>query len=50
MSRRPEPLWPATSEVEWDAKGPRAVSALIALLSSTFVVEYPVWLESGLVA
>jgi hypothetical protein len=36
MSHRPEPLQPATSVVEWDAKGQRAVRAPIALLTSTF--------------
>ena len=34
MSRRPELLGPATSALEWDAKGQRAVRALIALLTS----------------
>jgi hypothetical protein len=36
VSRRPEPLEPTTSMVEWDAKGPHAARALIALLSSSF--------------
>jgi hypothetical protein len=36
VSRRPEPLQPTTSVVEWDAKGQRAVRALIALVSSNF--------------
>jgi hypothetical protein len=39
MGRRPEPLWPTTSALEWDAKGPRAVRALIALLSSNVGCE-----------
>ena len=36
VSRRPEPLWPTTSALEWDAEGQRAVRALIALLTSNF--------------
>jgi hypothetical protein len=36
VSRCPDPLWPATSILEWDAKGRRAVRALMALLSSDF--------------
>jgi len=36
MSRRPEPFQPATSLVEWDAKGQRAVRALIAVVSRNF--------------
>jgi hypothetical protein len=36
VSRRLEPLQPATSVVEWDAKDQRAVRALIALLSRNF--------------
>src|SRR5918994_3897498 len=36
VSRRPESSQPTTSEVEWDAKGPRAARALIALLGSSF--------------
>jgi hypothetical protein len=35
VSRRPEPLWPATSASEWDAKGQLATSLLIAELTST---------------
>ena len=34
MSRRPELLGPATSALEWDAKGQRAARAPIALLTS----------------
>ena len=36
VSRRPEPLQPATSGLESDAKGQHAVRALIALLTSSF--------------
>src|SRR5215211_6642247 len=32
--RRPEPLWPTRSALEWDAKGQLAARALITLLTS----------------